>query len=180
MIKPFWRFGRWSAINVWFLIATAVLLIASTLLANVVLSGQVASKVTALPSQPSTGSTAGSGDGVTHDVENDVLPPSGKATVIFSGSGVRTSKPRALNYDWTGLWSVNCSDEPGISSLRIQLQEVNVASLGSPKTLVDKTFAVRGYQSGTFGGVSLASGTFTVTSRCDWVVTVIDTDLPSP
>lgn len=177
-MKPFWRIRRWSRVNNWILVATAILVAGSLYLGRVVLSdrGTVA---TSRATNSTSVSVVPSTDGVTHDVGNDSLPPKGKATVIFSGSGTRTSNPKVLNYDWTGLWSVNCSDEPGISSLRIRLSRIGAAGVANPTPLVDQTVAVHGYESGSFAGVSLLTGSFTVSSTCDWVVTVIDTGIAS-
>lgn len=177
-MKPFWRIRRWAPVNIWVLVATAILVIGSIFLGRQVFNNSSEGSTSSVTNSSSV-SAVPSTDGVTKDVGNDNLPPKGKATVVFSGSGTRTSKPKSLNYDWTGLWSVNCSDEPGISSLRIQLSRVDATGVANPTPLVDQTIAVHGYQSGTFPGVSLLAGSLTVSSTCDWVVTVIDTGTAS-
>lgn len=111
---------------------------------------------------------------VTKEAANDSLPPKGKAVITLSGSGTRTSRIHPLDFAWTGAWSADCRDDPGLHQLRISLFSAAGAQVGS------YLFQVSGYQSGSMAGTRLANGYFQVSSACDWSLAVVDSELPSP
>lgn len=112
---------------------------------------------------------------VTKESASDVLPPSGKGVLTFSGTGARTSEVHVLDFSWAGAWSANCGDESGGQVLRISLH-----AYPSGAQVASFSFPVSGYQSGSLPGRSIARGYFVVSSACDWSLTVVNTELPSP
>ena len=181
VIKTGSRRGLWSSANLAILLATVLLLVGATLIGRAVLFSRSAttSSNSTSTSQPDRETKQTGQNGVTKDYGSDAVPPNGQTTLTFTGSGTRASHTKPLNYDWTGLWSVNCSDQGGKNQLVIWLFSSSSPGDTLARVLLTKTYSVSGYQSGSFKGISTPQGSFEVSSTCDWTLTVVNTDVPA-
>ncbi|WP_052605151.1 hypothetical protein [Acidithrix ferrooxidans] len=112
---------------------------------------------------------------VTNVSVNDSTPPTGSTLISLSGSGTRSSRPIDLSFLWSGVWSVDCIDTTTSASLSISLSIISATNGQSITTtsLLSRPLKVGGISSGTFLGKAATLGRISVSSGCDWSVSII-------
>ncbi|WP_213333486.1 hypothetical protein [Acidithrix sp. C25] len=112
---------------------------------------------------------------VTNVSVNDSTPPTGSTLISLSGSGTRLSRPIDLSFLWSGVWSVDCIDTTTSASLSISLSIISATNGQSITTtsLLSRPLKVGGISSGTFLGKAATLGRISVSSGCDWSVSII-------